>query len=178
VPVLTPETRELLLRYSWPGNVRELKNLAERLVARFRDRDVTIDDLPSEFRPEARAISEASRPASPSRADMMFERIIEDRACFWTLVHTPFMQRDITRDDLRALLRMGLTATRGSYKALLQLFNMPPEDYKRFLNFLRKHHLHLPIHEFRRLPFRPAVVSARKTDLPDVGTERREVLTA
>jgi hypothetical protein len=28
---------------------------------------------------------------------------------------------------------------------------MPDEDYKRFLNFLRKHEAHLPIHEFRMM---------------------------
>ena len=70
---------------------------------------------------------------------------------FWTLVHGPFMSRDLTREDLRALIRGGLHATRGSYKALVQLFNMPPEDYKRFLSFLRKHQAHLPVHEFRSM---------------------------
>ena len=62
------------------------------------------------------------------------------------------MSRDITREDLRALVRFGLTATRGSYKSLLSVFNLPPNDYKKFLSFLRKHHVHLPIHEFRALP--------------------------
>ncbi len=32
VPLITPEARELLWRYSWPGNVRELANVLERAV--------------------------------------------------------------------------------------------------------------------------------------------------
>ena len=36
-------------------------------------------------------------------------------------------------------MRLGLEHTRGNYKALVQLFNMEPQDYKRFLNFLRKY---------------------------------------
>ena len=44
----------------------------------------------------------------------------------------------------------GLERTSGSYRVLTKLFNMPADDYKRFLNFLRKHHCHLPFQQFRR----------------------------
>jgi hypothetical protein len=60
-----------------------------------------------------------------------------------------FMARDLTRADLRAILRKGLQQTGGNYKVLVQLFNMPPDDYKRFLNFLRKHECHVPFRRFR-----------------------------
>ena len=36
------------------------------------------------------------------------------------------MSRDLTRDDLRALVGMGLQQTSGSYRVLVELFNMPP----------------------------------------------------
>jgi hypothetical protein len=32
---------------------------------------------------------------------------------------------------------------------LVRTFNMPGEDYKKFLNFLRKYQCHLPFHGFR-----------------------------
>ena len=67
---------------------------------------------------------------------------------FWTVVYEPFMSRDLTRDDLRAIVRHGLNLTRGSYKGMAQLFNVPA-DYKRLLNVLRKYQCHLPIQEFR-----------------------------
>jgi two-component system NtrC family response regulator len=42
MPVVSYETRELLLQYHWPGNVRELQNELERLVALYPDyHDVT-----------------------------------------------------------------------------------------------------------------------------------------
>ena len=59
------------------------------------------------------------------------------------------MARDLTRDDVRAIVAAGLQQTRGNYKMLLDLFNMQPSDYKRFLNFLRKHHCHMPFQKFR-----------------------------
>ena len=49
---------------------------------------------------------------------------------------------------------MGLESTNGNYRSLVQLFNMPTEDYKRFLSFLRKHDCHLPFQRFRAAPAR------------------------
>ena len=153
VPRVTDEARSRLMAYHWPGNVREIKNLAERLIVRWRSGEITPAQLPSELSESQRVAAHSPKtPAPPTRAEIMFEAMTQQHESFWYVVHGPFMARDITREDLRSLVRRGLTATRGSYKALLQMFNMPAEDYKRFLNFLRKHHSHLSIHEFRGLP--------------------------
>ena len=80
---------------------------------------------------------------------------MEDRQSFWAVVYAPFMLRDLTRDDLRTLVGAGLQRTSGSYRELVELFNMPPADYKRFLNFLRKHQCHMPFQQFRGTPARP-----------------------
>ena len=42
---------------------------------------------------------------------------------FWCDVHDVFIARDLTRDDLRGVVRRGLATTRGSYRALLALFS-------------------------------------------------------
>ena len=154
MPSVSDEARSRLMAYHWPGNVRELKNLAERLIVRWRSGEITLAQLPSEMSASSRGTQPAAKaaPAPPTRAELMFDSMTQNHESFWYVVHGPFMARDITREDLRSLVRHGLTATRGSYKALLQMFNMPAEDYKRFLNFLRKHHSHLSIHEFRGLP--------------------------
>jgi hypothetical protein len=81
--------------------------------------------------------------------DEILARLLEGRECFWSVVYDPFMSRDLTRDDIRALVRAGLERTSGSYSALLHLFNMETEDYKRFLNFLTKHQCHMPFQNFR-----------------------------
>ena len=61
------------------------------------------------------------------------------------------MTRDLTRNDLRFIVRRGLQETSGSYKMLVELLNMKPTDYKRFLNFLRKHECHVPFARFRSI---------------------------
>jgi hypothetical protein len=68
---------------------------------------------------------------------------------FWSVVYPPFMARDLTRADLRQVVQIGLEQTRGNYRSLVELFNMPTSDYKRFLSFLRKHDCHLPFQRFR-----------------------------
>ena len=81
----------------------------------------------------------------------MYERLTVRGEPFWTAVYEPFMSRDLTREDLRAVVRKGLEVTRGSYTALVRLFNMDPADYKRFLNFLHKHGCHVRFQQFRAL---------------------------
>jgi DNA-binding NtrC family response regulator len=43
---LTPEGRDILLRYDYPGNVRELENIIERAVVLTRDDVIGSSDLP------------------------------------------------------------------------------------------------------------------------------------
>ena len=145
------EAISLLTAYDWPGNVRELKNTAERLVVR-RHSLVTPADLPAEVlsAQPATGVSEPAVDASRNGTrDELLARLLEGRECFWSVVYDPFMSRDLTRDDIRALVRAGLERTSGSYSALLHLFNMETEDYKRFLNFLTKHQCHMPFQNFR-----------------------------
>jgi hypothetical protein len=73
----------------------------------------------------------------------------EQGESFWSSVHAMYMNRDITRADLREVVRRGLEQTHGSYKMVGELFNMEPADYKRFLSFLRKHESLLPFREYR-----------------------------
>jgi hypothetical protein len=80
--------------------------------------------------------------------------MIKQGESFWSAVYPIFMSRDLTRTDLRKIVQIGLETTNGNYRLLVQLFNMAPEDYKRFLSFLRKHDCHLPFQKFRAVPAR------------------------
>jgi DNA-binding NtrC family response regulator len=157
LPELLPETMQHLTAYGWPGNVRELKNIAERLVLRCRTQEVTPDDLPAEiWRTRALDVSVESVPhtSAPATHDALYNQIVKGGESFWSAVYEPFMARDLTRRDVRELVRLGLENTRGNYKMLVSCFNMQPEDYKRFLNFLRKYQCHVPFQRFRMAPAR------------------------
>ena len=150
---LSPAAFEKLVAYGWPGNVRELKNVVERLIVRGRTPVVEVTDLPREVLislPPPRAAGSADRGAAvASKVDEILHRMLTQRESFWTAVHAPFLRRDLTRDDVRAVVQRGLEETRGNYRVLIELFNMPPQDYRRFLNLLRKHDCHQQFQHFR-----------------------------
>lgn len=68
---------------------------------------------------------------------------------FWEIVYQPYMDRNLTRATVVELVRRGLQTTHGQYKGLIGLFHMHSSEYKRFLNFLRKHRCLVDFREFR-----------------------------
>jgi transcriptional regulator with PAS, ATPase and Fis domain len=156
-PVLSKDALAALTAHPWPGNVRELKNVVERLVVRSTGGEIRREDLPLDV---VRSASPAPVRVGPGTKrpvpDVLYDQIVKDGQSFWSVVYTPFISRDLTRDDLRAVIRKGLERTSGNYKVLVELFNMRPEDYKRFLGFLRKYHCHMPFQQFRSAAARPS----------------------
>ena len=146
---LTEDAWKALERYRWPGNVRELQNIVEQIVWR------SAQDEPIDAKQLPHAINAAGSVLLPLRerrrqlADELYQAIVTGGYSFWEHIHPLFLARDITRHDLRQLVRRGLSATRGSYRGLLHLFGMPPEDYKRFMNFLATHDCRAEFREFR-----------------------------
>lgn len=151
-PELTPETIATLTAYHWPGNVRELRNVVERVVLKSGGRQVRPVDLPMELTKTPRhAGTDHAHNQAPrsSQADELATRMLKHGESFWSVVYPMFMSRDLTRADLRRVVQIGLEETRGNYRLLVESFNMPASDYKRFLSFLRKHDCHLPFQRFR-----------------------------
>jgi transcriptional regulator with PAS, ATPase and Fis domain len=147
---LSPEARVLLNSYAWPGNVRELENVIERLVVTGRSPVVRADDLPVEIRTYHGGGQRSKVDPRGTVADDLYRQLIEDRQSFWAVVYPLYMQREITRAHVRDVVRKGLEEARGNYKIVARLFNLEPRDYKRFLNFLRKHECQLPFKEYRQ----------------------------
>jgi len=51
------EVKEKLLRYEWPGNIRELENLIERMMLLAKGGEITINEIPEEFKAAAGKIA-------------------------------------------------------------------------------------------------------------------------
>jgi transcriptional regulator with PAS, ATPase and Fis domain len=154
-PRLGPGVIERLVAYRWPGNIRELRNVVERVMVQVEGGVITAETLPQQFRATEPARLRASQPlVTTAVAEDLYDRMVNGGECFWEAVHEPFIARDLTRHDVRETVRLGLAQTRGSYRAIVELFNMPHDDYKRFLNFLRTFGCHLPFSSFRTMPVR------------------------
>jgi DNA-binding NtrC family response regulator len=147
----TDEALAMMEAYAWPGNVRELQNVVEQLVALAAGDGVKVDDLPPNI-----IVSGQPGHAYPKRerrrrvSDDLYEGLVSGGLNFWNDVHAPFTSRDLTRNDIRQLFRRGLAATGGNYRAVLQLFGMEQQDYKRLMNFLAAHECAIDYREFRQ----------------------------
>ncbi len=145
---LTPDALTALERYSWPGNVRELQNVVEQAAWMSESDEVSLKDLPEQVRsPTAGLLRKQERRRQ--LADDLYVALVDGHYTFWDHMHPLFLRRDMTRHGLRQLMRRGLAATRGNYRALLKLFGMPDSDYKRFMNFLAAHDCAVDFHPFR-----------------------------
>jgi transcriptional regulator with PAS, ATPase and Fis domain len=122
-----------LMGYAFPGNVRELENILEAAVCIASGTTIQAEDI--------------VLPDEPSR-----EQVAEDviTGNFWDSVARPFAERLITRTHMEHLVRQGLQRTRGSYRKMLPLFRLPDTDYKRFMDFLRRHHCIVDFREYRK----------------------------
>jgi two-component system response regulator AtoC len=172
-PQVSGAALEVLMAHRWPGNIRELKNVVERLVLKSSGQLIRPSDLPSDvFKPARSAESiqrEASHRDQKSVSEELARRMLQQGESFWSVVYPIFMSRDLTREDLRKIVQIGLENTNGNYRLLIQLFNMGDEDYKRFLSFLRKHDCHLPFQRFRVAPSRLAANSTIRSIVGNQG---------
>jgi DNA-binding NtrC family response regulator len=156
-PELASDAIDILVAHRWPGNIRQLKNVVERIVLKSPGRVIQASELPPDV---AGGIAVATKAAdakaartevasAPSQADELVHLLLQQRESFWSAVYPLFMSRDLTRKELRKIVQAGLERTNGNYRLVIELFNMPSEDYKRFLSFLRKHDCLLPFQRFR-----------------------------
>jgi DNA-binding NtrC family response regulator len=139
-----PDTMQALMHFSWPGNVRELRTVIERLVGTAGSATIAPENLPVGIRPRRTAPPVPSRQRRAAVCEELFVRLVANGDSFWSSVYPLFMEREITRTDVRDLVRRGLEVARGNSHALVRLFNMPPSDHKRFIGFLRKYDCQLP----------------------------------
>ena len=128
----------LMTRYRWPGNVRELRNAVEHAVFHTDDHVIPVEALPEAVTAAPDTIV-LQRDRRSRIADELYEALVSAGYSFWDHVQPLFLARDITRQDLRELVHLGLANARGSYTGLLTLFGIESTDYQRFLKFLAAH---------------------------------------
>ncbi|HZM59583.1 MAG TPA: sigma 54-interacting transcriptional regulator [Vicinamibacterales bacterium] len=135
--------------YRWPGNVRELQNVVEQLASMVHARAVEPADLPAAVSSRPNGPVEVLHDRRRSIVTDLYEGLTAGQLHFWEDVHRLFTSRDLTRADLRQLIRRGLIASGGSYRGLLRLFGMAQADYKSLLNFLAAHDCRVDSRRFR-----------------------------
>lgn len=118
---------KLLTEYDFPGNVRELQNVLNRIMVETEGR-ITSRDITREFT--------TPRKTGGDRLSEIF-KAMEEGATFWDVVKKPYLARELNRNEVRMIIEKGLERVK-SYKELCRIFNIPQEDYHRFMTFLHK----------------------------------------
>jgi DNA-binding NtrC family response regulator len=126
------EALAMLADYDWPGNVRQLIGLVTTGYVMADGISIGLHDVES--------LLDRS-DGSQDGADSRYSRVVDGGDDFWKVVYQPFLDRELNRGQVRAIIRRGLAASHGSYRRLLELLHLTSSDYQRFMDFLRHHDL-------------------------------------
>ena len=144
---------ERLSVYAWPGNVRELRAVVETShslcgSAGLMEPSTFEEQLEGgEVRPSAAVLVSGGGGVVPvyaapaAAAASLVGRMSGGVGTFWDLVYEPFMDRELNRGEVRAVVEEGLRRSNWSYKRALPVFGVQPDDYLKFMDFLRHHRL-------------------------------------
>jgi transcriptional regulator with PAS, ATPase and Fis domain len=122
-----------LMTYSFPGNIRELENIVESAACTSPSDLIEEDDV--------------MLPLEGDQPWQLEHVIVGD---FWESVARPYSERLLTKNQVEHLIRQGLERTAGSYRKMLPLLGLPDSDYKRFMDFLRRHNCNVDFRGYRK----------------------------
>jgi len=142
--LLTADEQDILLSYHYPGNVRELESLLNRVFLFWQNssfKSSRLEILKAEIEKEKDRWErdkhlEISTPHD-HRYLTLFNLMTQEGSSFWEVVHKSYIKHEISKEDLKKIIRLGLEKSGWSLKTLLPLFNIREEEYKKFLNFLQ-----------------------------------------
>lgn len=137
VPVLTREAVACLRELDYPGNIRQLVTVLQGAL--FESSGSVIG--PEEIR-RFLALGQADERDATDGAVGIYNRIRKGEGDFWDLVHGPFMERDVTRQDVLEIYRMA-HGEGGGVKGAARLLRAVPEEgdegaLTKFRNFMYK----------------------------------------
>jgi DNA-binding NtrC family response regulator len=139
---------ENLTEQSWPGNVRELRATVERwfvesdspVISPLKAMDVAASTLQSNYQHTSDGPSTGVCGLS----------MMQNLSNFWRDVYQPFLRRDLNREEVREIVRLGLERSSGSYRVFLARSGVSHADYLKAMDFLRHHSLKPPEYKRRR----------------------------
>jgi DNA-binding NtrC family response regulator len=133
---LGPGFWEVVLNHDWPGNVRELVNVMKR--AGIQLPGPIIGHEIAELLPRRRS---SSRDPGDSELARVREAIAGG-ASFWDSAWAAFLDREISRRELKSLLQESFASCSHSLKDLARHLNIRDSQYRRFVSALHKYRVH------------------------------------
>lgn len=143
---VSPGALQAMGSYPFPGNVRQLENLLESLALCAVDGVITKDAVRRKL-----ADAPGGIPASTCRqTERLLAALLQGTVDFWTAVRDPFLNRDLSRHQVRDVVAQLLATAGGSYLQVSRDLGMAPRDYKKLMNFLSQHDCRVDFRPFRK----------------------------
>jgi len=139
---LSVDAVRAMMSYHFPGNVRELRNILENAYHLTEGTIIRSESILGRLK------NGGSLPA-PARIDLIVSNMSAGKADFWSSVREPFLNRDLSREEVRQIVEVGLRMAGGSYRKLVDYFQISQAEYKRFLGFLSHHDCKVDFREYR-----------------------------
>ncbi len=102
VPTISAEAQSLLTRHDYTGNIRELRSILLRALLFRQGPIITGTDLQSALASGPQPIASEDTGQDPVRH--IQRSLQEELGDFWSLVHRPFIDNQLTRDTVCALI--------------------------------------------------------------------------
>lgn len=131
-----PPFWDCLLEHSWPGNVRELIHVLKRAGIQMRD-----DSIGREIE----AIIQGSQTQSEKGTNSLFATLSAEMGAgknFWDTLWKAFINREISRNELKMYLVHHFLSHDKSLKKMSQALHIDEKDYPRFVSALHKYNIH------------------------------------
>jgi transcriptional regulator with GAF, ATPase, and Fis domain len=142
VPGISREAQDLLAGHDYTGNIRELRSILLRALLFRRGRAVTVEDV----RRAMTGVGSAPAPspvftvATPPEVRLL-NALRAGEGTFWSLVHQPFTEKQLTKDTVRALVALvRRSGARSMPEVAVALKSCDPrsadaEEQRRFFKF-------------------------------------------
>lgn len=137
---LSDRAVQVLEDYSWPGNVRELRGIID--VGFCMAEQSVIEPRHFQFRMrDGSNFRRNQQDWKKTEVQMRYRKMVSEGEDFWDVVHAPYLDRDLNREQVKSIVERGLQEADGKYKSVLKIFNISEENYLKFMDFLRHHDL-------------------------------------
>jgi len=131
---------DAILRYHWPGNYRELFAVLKR-ASILAESPITGKDIEEVINKSEIDVNDTKKMGN---IDAVWKEL-ESGENFWNAVKKPFLDRELNRSEVKAIIATALIKTSGSYINALEFLNLDRSEYKKFMKFIHNHKIQLSL---------------------------------
>jgi DNA-binding NtrC family response regulator len=128
---LNKEAVSVLVNYLWPGNIRELRSVLTRAGIDYEGHE--IGSVIAEF--FEKDFPSHTTAAGNGKLDKIWDELKEGKT-FWEAVWNPFIERELDRETVKAVLSKVYSENGHNFKNMLQTLNIEDKKYHNFMGSL------------------------------------------